>query len=189
AEGIEILVKEVSLFSREFGEKLDKLARPEARASEMEHAIRHEITVKLDENPAFYQSLRERLEEIVAQRKQRRIDAAEQLQLFQQLVEELRGVGQAAEQLGLSETGYAIYGLLHSRDGDVGKERASREMAETIEATLGARTSLVDWWLKEDILRRMRRDIKTILRGNVDNDQLNRYAADIVELMKRRQGR
>ena len=35
----------------------------------MEHAIRHEIHVKLDENPAFYASLRERLEKIIEDRK------------------------------------------------------------------------------------------------------------------------
>ena len=46
----------------EFEEKIRKLGSNEARASEMEHAIRHEIHVKLDEDPAFYSSLRERLE-------------------------------------------------------------------------------------------------------------------------------
>jgi type I restriction enzyme, R subunit len=30
------------------------LGSPEAKASEMEHAIRHEIHVRLNENPAFY---------------------------------------------------------------------------------------------------------------------------------------
>ena len=40
----------------------------EARASEMEHAIRHEIHVRLDENPAFYESLREKLQKIIEDR-------------------------------------------------------------------------------------------------------------------------
>ena len=35
----------------------------------MEHAIRHEINVRVEENPAFYQSLRERLEEIIEQQR------------------------------------------------------------------------------------------------------------------------
>ena len=42
----------------------------------MEHAIRHEINVRVEENPAFYQSLRERLEEIIEQQRLERLDAA-----------------------------------------------------------------------------------------------------------------
>ncbi len=52
----------MSLFGKEFEEKLAARKTPEARASEMEHALRHEIHVRLEENPAFYTSLRERLE-------------------------------------------------------------------------------------------------------------------------------
>ncbi len=195
AGDIQLLVKQVSLFSKEFDKKLDSLREPEAKASEMEHAIRHEITVKLDENPAFYSSLRERLEELVETRKQRRIDAAEQLGLFQSLVDELRGVGNQAEALGLSETGYAIYGLLQAShdDSTAGAAQAehseeSQELAETIESIVAPRTELVDWWQKDDVVRRMRRDIKRVLRGNMDDEALDRYAADIVDLMKRRKG-
>ena len=67
------------------------LKSDEARASEMEHAIRNEIHVKLEENPAFYPSLRERLEKIIEDRKAKRIDAAQQLKLFEALTGEMRG--------------------------------------------------------------------------------------------------
>ncbi len=195
ADGIQILVKRVSLFSKDFGEKLEHIKKPKAQASEMEHAIRHEITVKLEENPAFYQSLKQRLEEIVDMGKQRRVDAAEQLKLFQVLVDELRSVGEAADKVGLSETGYAIYGLLQSRHGvsKAGEAPANfdednKELAETIETAIAPRTELVDWWHKDDVLRRMRRDIKRVLRGNIPGDQLDSAAADIVDLAKRRNG-
>src|SRR5690606_1007459 len=49
ADGIQILVMQVPILSPEFDKKLDALGSDEARASEMEHAIRHEIHVKLDE--------------------------------------------------------------------------------------------------------------------------------------------
>jgi hypothetical protein len=46
ADGIQILVKQVSLFTPEFEEKLKTPQEPdEARASEMEHAIKNEIHV------------------------------------------------------------------------------------------------------------------------------------------------
>ena len=50
ADGIQILVKEVQLFSPEFEEKVEALAT-DAKASEMEHAIRHEINVRVEEEP------------------------------------------------------------------------------------------------------------------------------------------
>ena len=64
ADGIRILVKEVPLFSPEFEEKIEVLPTTEAKASEVEHAIRHEISARVEENPAFYESLRKRLEAI-----------------------------------------------------------------------------------------------------------------------------
>ena len=76
ADGIEILVKEVQLFSPEFDEKIEALKTDDAKASEMEHAIRHEINVRVEENPVFYESLRERLEKIIEQHRLERLDAA-----------------------------------------------------------------------------------------------------------------
>ena len=40
---------------------------PRARASEMEHAIRHHINVHFDEDPVAYRRLSERLAEILAE--------------------------------------------------------------------------------------------------------------------------
>ena len=112
ADGIEILVKEVQLFSPEFDEKVEALKSDEAKASEMEHAIRHEINVRVEENPAFYQSLRQRLEEIIEQRRRERVDAAEQLSLLNGLREQLKGEQAKAQEVGLDGRGFAIYGLL-----------------------------------------------------------------------------
>ena len=115
ADGIEILIKEVPLFSPEFEEKIEALPTDEAKASEMEHAIRHEISAHMEENPAFYRSLRERLEEIVEKRRLERIDAAEQLSLLSSLRGEAQGEQTQAQELGLDARGYAIYGLLASK--------------------------------------------------------------------------
>ena len=78
----------------------------------MEHAIRHEINVRVEENPAFYQSLRERLEEIIEQQRLERLDAAKQLSLLSSLREELKGEQARTQDMGLDGRGVAIYGLL-----------------------------------------------------------------------------
>jgi type I restriction enzyme, R subunit len=197
ADGIQILVKQVSLFTPEFEDKLKALKTDEAQASEMEHAIKKEIHVKLDENPIFFQSLRERLEQIIEDRKAKRIDAAQQLKLFEVLTAQLRGHATAAEQLGLTETGFAIYGLLGGKSSRASEARASssgfrdadatKELAGILEEQLEPQTAIVDWGNKDDVQREMRRLIKRQLRAaRYPSDNVDPIAESIVDLLKRR---
>jgi type I restriction enzyme R subunit len=199
ADGIQVLVKQVSLFSPDFEEKLNALKSDEARASEMEHAIRHEIHVKLDENPAFFTSLRERLEKIIEDRKARRIDAAKQLELLEAIRRDIRGQAQTAERLGLTETAFAIYGLLVGADGAAAGEgtppygakvdEAASALASLLDDGLVAHTSIVDWVQKEDVQREMRRLIKRQLRAaRYPEERIEGLAENVVDLMKRRRG-
>ena len=88
-----------SIFSPEFEARVSALQSEEAQASEMEHAIHHEIHVRLDENPVFYGSLRQRLEEIIEDRRRARIDTAAQLRMFHNMAGEIRNVRQALDPL------------------------------------------------------------------------------------------
>ncbi len=186
ADGVQILVKEVSLFSKEFEEKLEHLKTDEAKASEMEHAIRHEIHVHLDKNPGFYESLRERLQKILEDRKAERISSAEQLALFQKLRQEAEAPHKAAEKLGLEEGAFAIYGLVKERIGTE-DELSGVELASILHETVAPYTRMVDWQSKDDLQRQMRRDIRRKLRqSGVGPDDAADLAEDIVDLAKAR---
>ena len=197
ADGVQVLVKEVSLFGADFDEKIRALKSHEARASEMEHAIRHEIHVKLEEDPAYFQSLRERLEQIIADRKARRIDEAEQLSLLQGLIHDTRGHARAADDVGLSETGFAIYGLLKGAAAGLSREiRASyddarvREVTAAIEDAVAPHVAIVDWNHKADVQREMRRQIKRRLPAEVyGKDAQEGLAAALIDLLKARKAR
>ena len=196
ADGIQLLVKEVPLFSSEFEEKINALTTDRAKASEMEHAIRHEINVRLEENPAFYESLRERLEAIIEQRRQQQVDAAQQLSLLNNLREEVKGEQSKAEDLGLNPRGYAIYGLLEQRqsrlsDGLVAPDNgALSELASTIDDVIEPFTELVDWHQKDDVQRQMRSRIKGELRAHgVEQEAMESLAANILDLAKVRSHR
>jgi type I restriction enzyme, R subunit len=200
ADGIQILVKQVSLFTPEFEEKLQSLRSEEARASEIEHAIKNEIHVRLEEDPAFYTSLRERLEKLIADRKAKRIDAAQQLKLFEALRSELRGRHQTAEDLGMSETGLAIYGLiaepaplsLAEPKGTPYRrlDEAKKELAEILEEQLTPQVEIVDWVAKDEVQREMRRLIKRQLKAaGIAEDKRETISESIVDLMKRRRPR
>ena len=196
AAGIQILVKEVQLFSPEFEEKVAALATDDAKASEMEHAIRHEINVRVEENPVFYQSLRERLEEIIAERRQERMDSAEQLSLLSSLRDDLKDEQTRAQDIGLDARGFAIYGLLERQRPGKTKEKtatydvANRDLASLIDEAVTPFTDLVDWQQKDDLQRQMRSRIKRQLRaGGIDADTVESLAADIVDLAKVRSDR
>ena len=191
ADGIEILVKEVQLFSPEFDEKVEALNSDEAKASEMEHAIRYEINVRVEENPAFYQSLRQRLQEIIEQRRLERLDDAQQLSLLNGLREELKGEQTQAQDIGLDGRGFAIYGLLqHHRASPLAEKAATydvanRDLASLIDEAVEPFTDLVDWEQKEDVQRQMRSQIKRRLRaGGIDPKATDSLAAEIVDLAK-----
>ncbi len=67
--GINPKVPPVELLADDFIENLNKHAagNAEAKASEMEHAIRKHCTVHSDEDPAFYKSLSEKVENLIDQ--------------------------------------------------------------------------------------------------------------------------
>lgn len=204
AEGITQLLEPVSIFSEKFNEHVDKLSSPEAKASEMEHAIRHEITIHLDENPVLYSSLRERLKAIIEARKQERIDAVEQLKRLNFLVEEMRRVGDKAREMGMSEHQFAFYKLLTEPEGKergLGKaERAGeevglyltekpdeskRELSGLIFESL-AKLAVIDWQHKEDVQREMRRQIKRHLRAAGHKDDIEVLTVRFMDLARAR---
>ena len=196
-DGIQKLLEPVSIFSKKFDELVAGLTTPEARASEIEHAIRHEIHVHLGEDPVFYQSLKERLEKIIEERKQERINAAEELKILNSLVEEIRDIGKIASEMGFSEEEYALYKILASdavdenkddklkgfegretSPGYVLKKDANKELTHSIMESIGKFT-VIDWIHKDDVQREMRRQIKNILRTK-------KYAFEEIESLTRK---
>ena len=117
--------------------------------------------------------------------------------LFESLSKDMRGRAEAAESLGLTETGLAIYGLLRppaSKAADApaapygGKpDEATAALAGLLEEDLGSHIGIVDWQSKGDVQREMRRVIKKHLRvASYAAEQLDRLAEGIVDLLKRR---
>ena len=65
--GIDPKIPPISITDAQFAEHVGKQASPRAKASEMEHAIRHHIKKHLQEDPVHYTKLSDRLEEILRQ--------------------------------------------------------------------------------------------------------------------------
>lgn len=63
--GIDPKIPPISITDAKFAEHVARQVSPRAKASEMEHAIRHHIRKNLDQDPVHFQRLSERLEEIL----------------------------------------------------------------------------------------------------------------------------
>jgi type I restriction enzyme R subunit len=64
--GIDPRIPPISITDANFGDHVGRQVSPRAKASEMEHAIRHHIRRKLDEDPVHCEALSQRLEQILA---------------------------------------------------------------------------------------------------------------------------
>lgn len=166
----------------------------------MEHALRHAIHVRLEEDPVFYRSLRQRLEQIIEDKRARRIDAAEQLRLFTEVRREVETRALTAEDVGLSPTGLALYDLLgQGGDDEVVAEpsvswevtdEARKALAETVEESVAEAVGVVDWVHKDDVQREMRRRIKrTLVAARHAPGDAETLARNIVDLLRVREGR
>lgn len=164
AEGVDLLTEPVAIMERTFVENVESLKTDEARASEMEHALRHEINVKLPENPAFYTSLSKRLERIIELWKEERISTSQLVLELKELVEEAQSVKKTADALGLSETEFAFYGILKTElePYEVEEDTIKRLSVDAVKSVEGC--VVIDWTTKDDVQRVMRRDIKRLLR-------------------------
>lgn len=172
----------VSIFSEKFDEHIAHLGSARAQASEMAHAITHELTILLDENPVLYRSLRDRLEELLRAIREKRLVAAEQLKRLAAIRNEACHLPSTARDLGFqNEKALAVYELLNvagdeysavvredspsvsSRSSDV--IPAKRDLAHEILQTLD-KLAVIDWTQKDDVQREMRRQIKERLRAS-----------------------
>jgi type I restriction enzyme R subunit len=106
--GIEQKLPPVSLTAKDFREKVEALGGSRAKASEMEHAIRHHIEVNFDRDPHRYTLLSQRLEEILRRHKE---DWEQQVLALRDLLSDVERE-RPDEDDPLSPVERALYGVL-----------------------------------------------------------------------------
>jgi type I restriction enzyme R subunit len=75
---------------------------------DLEHAIRHDIRVKLEENPVYYTSLREKLEKLIEARKQKQMDIVELVEQLRIMVKDMRDIATKSQELGLTREHFLL---------------------------------------------------------------------------------
>ena len=190
--GINPKVAPVELLSGDFIEKLNQHAggNAEAKASEMEHAIRKHCTVHHDEDPAFYKSLSEKVENLIEQ-------YHDQWEALAEALEKLRDEaieGRKAGDEGMSKeatTFFAHIAIEAFENGKVPNEAKPKMqvLMEAIVETLQESIGSIDYWQNSDKQKKTRSEIKTalMLTGIAElKTNRERIAIEIMKLAKNR---
>lgn len=177
------LMAPLSILDQNFQYKITAIPGDKARASVMEQAVRARINAKTSENPAFYQKLSQRLEEIIEQLRSRVIDAAEACRRMVELIREERKEAHTAARHGLDPISFAVYGLLE------GTDEATKKLSRRIQDIMKDGTQVVDWHNNPETKRIMRRDIKRLLRTThqYTESQITEQASQMIRLAEARQ--
>jgi len=190
--GINPKVPPVELLADDFIGKLNNHAAGniEAKASEMEHAIRRHCTVHHDGDPAFYKSLSEKVEKLIDEHQGQWNRLAEEL-------EKLRGEaarGRQEGREGMSREATTFFDHIANEafeKGEVPKEarapmkRLMEDIVDTLQESIGS----IDFWHNADKQKKARSAIKTALAlTGIEQLQENRerVAVEIMKLAKNR---
>ena len=164
--GINPKVPPVELLAEDFLEQLNRHAggNDEAKASEMEHAIRKHCTVKFDEDPAFYKTRSEKLEHLIDKYQDQWDLLAEELEKLR--VEAASGRSENIEGLDKEATTFYahVVDLAFGKEGVPSGQTAKmkglmKNIIELLQETIG----IIDFWNNSDEQKRLRGELNKIL--------------------------
>ncbi|MCP9882829.1 type I restriction endonuclease subunit R [Cyanobium sp. Alchichica 3B3-8F6] len=193
ATGVDPRVPPTKLFDVEFEQVLAAQTNDRAKASEVEHAIKAHLKVKLDDDPEYYQSLSLRLEEIIQKYQNKWEELVQQLLLFRDGME--REKSQQNEDLGLSETEGAFYRSLmkavtSTTEVDALDEETHQRVLDLTKELVGEfqeATQIIGFFDKWDEVARIKRQIKRSILDQPfgDKDLVDAVTERFMELGKR----
>jgi len=166
SSGIEVLNDEpVSVMDKsEFDTRLDTLESDEARASEMQHAVKHELNVRYDEDPVHYGSLQERVEELIEEYRQQRLSDREVIEELRDVMNEMRSRKQTARKKGFDGTTelsfyHALEDVLEAEERGINEDRLI-DLTGSLVGAVEEFTTIVEWKQKVNIQQKMRKQVK-----------------------------
>jgi len=190
--GIDPKIPPIELLSDDFAATVEGHAQgnAEAKASEMEHAIRKHCTIHFDEDPAFYRKLSEKLEKLIETHQENWEVLAEQYELLRN--EAMQGRTEVVEGLSKEETTFYDFLVQLVFDGeDVPKtlDESLKSLVQQIVMLLRGTIDIKDFWAKPIEVRNLRGNIDTaVLLANITelNERHERIAVEVVKLAEKR---
>ncbi len=190
--GINPKILPVELLADDFIAKVRKHSEgdPEAKASEMEHAIRKHCTVHFDEDPAFYSRLSEKLEKLIEDHKNNWKTLAEGYeQLRTEAMEGRKDVVEGLTKEASTFYDYVVQLAFGDGPGPDGSAPRLKSLMSRIVDILQTTIDIIDFWKKPIEVKKLRGNIDTeILLADIPQltDMHERIAVEIVKLAEKR---
>lgn len=190
--GINPKIPPIELLSDDFMAHVQKHSKGdgEAKASEMEHAIRKHCTVHFDEDPAFYKRLSDKLEALIQEHKDNWKALADGYEKLR--AEAVTGRTEVIDGLTREATTFYDYVLQLAFDGQEAPqehEQPLKKLMTRIVETLQDTIDIIDFWKKPIEVKKLRGTIDTeIVLANIPQltAKHERIAVEIVKLAERR---
>ncbi len=177
--------------SESFMPELEALGSRQAQVLRLQYALVEEIRQNAERDPGFYQALQQRVTKIVLERQQKQIDEETALQRLREEALRLRQSALIPDNASqLSPEAQAYWRVLLRYLAPPESERGRYEnLATRLLDTLEPDTHIIDWTMKEDWQREMRRKIKHLLReANCPEDLLDPLTLALMQLTRARFG-
>jgi type I restriction enzyme R subunit len=190
--GINPKIPPTELLSPNFVDHLEANATPQAKASEMEHAIRKHCKVHFDEDPVLYEKLSEKLEALIQRHRENWETLSQHLLALRKEVEagrrddDSRGIDQRAAPF------FDLIGRLAFGDGGVPgeHEEAVKQLVNELLTKMREAIGIVAFWSNAPEVARLRAELSDLLLcSGIDaiTDASDRIVTEITALAKMRE--
>ncbi|MCV0401224.1 MAG: type I restriction endonuclease subunit R [Nitrosopumilus sp.] len=175
------LIPPTKIDNNNFLKLVESYGSTKTRASVIEKKARKVIEENESKNPAYYKSLRLRLEEIIEQLKHAKFEDAKSFNQLQGLLTELFTEEEKSKSIGFdTKVKFAIFSSLEKVFNKEQAKKLTFKISDSIEPL-----QVIEWSKKENIQKEMRVKIKDILYDqDLDAEQVQTLAVEIVDLMK-----
>jgi type I restriction enzyme R subunit len=146
----------------------------EEKALNLEKMLKQEISINIDENPA-YQKFSERLLAIRREFEQNQIDLAERIRRYEELMSDIKTKGEEAKGMGLDLKEYALY-VISQEFIDSSKDKEIKEFVK--ELRIRIEDDLDAGWQESSKRDVFIKDIKQILQELILRDYKGRFAVN-----------
>jgi type I restriction enzyme, R subunit len=175
------LIPPTKIDNKNFMKLVNSYGSNQTRASIIEHKIGKVIEDEEQTDPEFYKSLRDRLERLIAEQRDKKFADAQEFRKLQMLLDELFAQEEKSKALGFNvRVQFAIFNILQKVTGvfDTAK-RLTFEIHNALQPL-----KVIDWRQKDNVQKKMRVTVKDILYASNVQKDVNEIAARIVDLLK-----
>lgn len=185
ATGVDPKIPPIDLLAVDYKQKLQAHKSDEAKASEIESAIKHHIDINLAEDEEYYKSLSAKLNEILLKKTEHWEQLVQMLLEFRDNIE--TDHIKAADNLGLDTTEFAFHNILvaevtritGNESLDETKHDEIIQVTKALVQMMDEATNIVDFFKKPDEVKRVKKNIRrTIIESSFDDEELRRVVMD-----------